>query len=89
MYSIEVAPDGVLLLRLIPEKELPLAEFIFFRTRHKNRLHRHGIQARIIHYRRERHGCGREVLHLLEVEIELLGFERQLGHVLHGASGMR
>ena len=89
MYSIEVAPDGVLLLRLIPEKELPLAEFIFFRTRHKNGLHRHGIQARIIHYRREGHRCGREVLHLLKMKIESFGFERQLSHVLHGASGMR
>ena len=47
------------------------------------------MQAGVIDLCGEGHGCRREVLHLLEVEVELLGLDGKLCHVLDGAPRMR
>src|SRR5712691_8353094 len=57
-------------------------------ARHVYRLAGIGVVARVIHVRRQRHGRGREVLHLLRAPAVLGEVLGQLHHVLHLAAGM-
>ena len=71
---LEFADDGGPLLGAIPEEEHTLAEFLARTLGRGNRLERVGVHARVPGFRTDGHRCGREVLHLFQLEIQLFGF---------------
>ncbi len=73
---------------LVPEEELPLRQLLLLRLRTLDGLQRIGVEARVPCFGADGHGRGGEVLHLFEVEVELLGLHRQLGHVCLSATGV-
>ena len=89
MEATELADDGGALLGAIPEEEHTLAEFLVRTLGRGNRLERVGMHTRVPGFRADGHRSGREVLHLFQLEIQLLGFGCQFGHILLRTSRMR
>lgn len=73
---------------VVPEEILPLGLFLLGRGGSEHFLAGVGMDAGIVNLGGKGHGCGGEILHLLQMEIELLGFRRQLGHIHLATSGM-
>ena len=73
--------DATTLLRLIPEEILALGQLVTLCLGTLYGFERIGVVTRIPRLGRYRHGCGREVLHLFQLEVELLGLDSQLSHI--------
>ena len=76
------------LLGLVPEEVLALCQFFAGRLGAEDGLQRVGVVARVPRLGGDGHGRGREVLHLLQLEVHLLGQHGQFGHVLLTAAWM-
>ena len=87
-YATQLVEDGTPLLWLVPEEEQTLRQLLLFATGTEYRLHRIGMITRVPNFGRYRHGSGREVLYLLQVEIQPLGNDGQLCHVFLTTSRM-
>ena len=87
-YLAEGALNGGALLGLIPEEELPLGEFLLLGLGDVEWFKGQRVEAGVVGFGADGHGGGCEVLHLFEVEVELLGFGSQLCHVGQRASGV-
>ena len=67
-----------------------LTSFVLLRTRHEDLLASVGVLARVEHHRRERHGGGGKVLHLLQIEVQTAQHLFREGfHVALAASRVR
>ena len=75
-------------LRLIPEEILPLGEFFFLTFRRKDRFERIGVVAGVPSLGGYGHRGWRKVLYLFEVEVEALGDDGELCHVLLLTTGV-
>ena len=73
--------DATTLLRLIPEEILALGQLVTLCLGTLYGFQRIGVVTRVPRLGRYRHGCGREVLHLFQLEVELLGLDSQLSHI--------
>ncbi len=73
--------DAGAFLRFIPEKEEALALFLLRRFRREDRFERVGVETAVPRLRRHRHRRWREVLHLFQAEVKVLGLRCQFGHV--------
>ena len=73
--------DGASLLGLIPEEVLSLGEFLAWGLGAEYLFECVGVVASIPSFSGICHRCWREVLHLFEVKIELLGDDGELGHI--------
>ena len=82
----QLALDALALLRLIPEEEHALGQFLAGRLRTENGLHGVGVVACIPHLGADGHRGGGEVLYLFQLEIKSLGGDGQVHHVLFPAS---
>ena len=76
-FALDVAP----LFGLIPEEELALGEFLALCLGAEDGLEGIRVEACVPGLCGHSHGRGREVLHLLEVEVEALGDDGELGHI--------
>ena len=86
---LQSAAQGFFHLGLIPEEETPLLLLLIGRAGDFHRLAVVGVHPGGINLGRDRHRRGREILHLLQAEAEVLGLERELGHVLGTGAGVR
>ena len=86
--AAEALFDVASLLRLVPEEVLALGEFVFRTFGGEYGLEGVRVVARVPGLCGDSHRRGGEVLHLFEVEVEALGDDGELGHVLLLASGM-
>ena len=75
-------------LWLVPEEEHALAQLVIWRLGAVDGFECVWVIASVPCLGGYRHWCWREVLHLLELEVEVLGYGCQFCHVLGGASGM-
>ena len=86
------APEGGLnvaaFLGLVPEEELALGQLLALRLGAEYGLERVGVEAGVPSLGGNGHGRGREVLHLLKMEVQPLGLHGEFGHVFLAASGM-
>ena len=73
---------------LVPEEELALCQFFFLCLGGEDGLEGVGMEAGVPSLGGDGHGRGGEVLHLLELEVEVFGQTGELGHVFGGAAGM-
>jgi len=87
-YATETLFYGTPFLGLVPEEELSLGELLLLRLSTKYGLQRVGVVARVPGFGGVGHRRGGEVLHLFQVEVEALGDDGQLGHVLLAAAGV-
>lgn len=71
---------------VIPEKELALGLFLALGTGGIDRLHGVRVDTGIEYLGAQGHGGGREVLYLLQFEVQLLGYYGKLCHILLGAA---
>lgn len=86
--SLQGAAQCFLHLRLIPEEETPLLLLLLGRAGDVHRLAVVGMHAGGVDLGRDRHRRGREILHLLQAEAEVLGLEGELGHILGARAGV-
>ena len=89
MGFVEGLADGGLQFALVEEEHLVLLFFFVRVSSHIDRLHSVGVDAGVVHLGGECHGCGREILYLLETIAHAFHFDRQIGHVAQPASGVR
>ena len=89
VHARERAHNVGLVLLLVPEKVFALGQFLVGRVCRGDGLQRVGVESGVERLGRDGHGGGGEVLHLLEVEVEVLGDGGEFGHVLLGARGVR
>ena len=73
--------DATTLLGFVPEEILALCQFVALCLGTLYGFQRIGVVASIPRLGRYRHGRGRKVLHLLQLEVELLGLDGQLSHI--------
>ena len=76
-YAAQCCLDGTPLLGLVPEEVLPLGEFFLLAAGTVDGFERVGMVPGVPSLGTDGHGCGGEVLHLLQMEVELLGDDRQ------------
>ena len=79
---------GLLGSIFIPEEILALGLLLLRCLGREDGFQRIGVEARVPHFGGHRHGSGREVLNLLQMESQLAGDVGQLGHVLLTAPWM-
>ena len=87
-YAAQALLDATTLFGLVPEEILALSQLVSLRLGTLNGLQRIRVVTSIPRLSRYRHWCGREVLHLLQLEVQLFGLDRQLSHICLRASGM-
>ena len=87
-HALELLNDGTSFLRLVPEEEHALGELLALSLGTEDGLQGIRMIARVPCLGGYGHRRGREVLHLLQVEVQTLGDNRQLGHILLRASRM-
>lgn len=75
-------------LWLIPEEKHSLCKFLMLRLCRKNRLESIWIQSGVPCLGAYGHRRWREVLHLLKLKVQTLGYYGQFGHVFFSASGV-
>lgn len=80
--------DTLSLLGFIPEEELPLRQLLAWCLGGEDRFKRVRVVSRIPRLGADGHRRGREVLHLLEVEVQVFGDDSELGHILFLATRM-
>ena len=73
--------DAATLLGFVPEEILALCQFVALCLGTLYGFQRIGVVASIPRLSRYRHRCGREVLYLLQLEVQLLGLDCQLCHI--------
>ena len=86
--AAEALFDVAALLGLVPEEVLSLGELVARTLGGEYGLEGVGVITRVPGLGGDGHRRGGEVLHLFEVEVEALGDDGELGHVLLLASGM-
>ena len=86
--ALETLLDASALLGLVPEEILALGKFVALALSAEDGLEGVGVVACVPGLCGDGHWGGGEVLHLLEVEVELLGDDGELGHILLLATGM-
>lgn len=74
---------------LIPEEIFALGKFFLFRLSRIHWLERVGVETCVESFGAHRHGCGREILYLFEVEIKFFGDSCQFRHIFLGATWVR
>lgn len=87
-HALQLAHNLVSEFGLVPEEELTLRQFLVFVVRGKHGFQGVGVYARVVHLGRQRHRGGREVLHLLKLEVQPVRLACQFGHVLGFATGV-
>ena len=80
-YAAEASLDAGLLLWLVPEEELPLCQLLLLRLGATHWFERVWVEAGIPGVGSERHRRRCEVLHLFELEVQLLRGDGQFCHV--------
>ena len=80
--------DAPSFLRFVPEEILSLSQFFLLALGTLDRFEGIGVVARIPCLCGDCHGCGREVLNLFKLEVEMFGDDSQLGHIGLTASWM-
>ena len=80
--------DATSFLRLVPEEVLTLGQLFLLALGALDGFEGIGVVARIPRLSGDRHGCGREVLNLFKLEVEMFGDDSQLGHIGLTASRM-
>ena len=73
---------------IVPEEKLALGLLVVVGTSGVDGLHGVRIYARVEYLGAQGHGSGREILNLLQLEIEPLGYDGKFGHILLGAARM-
>lgn len=86
--ATQLVDDVATLFGLVPEEELALGQLLALRLGAEHGFEGVGMVTCVPRLRADGHGCGREVLHLLQVEIEPLGDDGQFGHVFLMATGV-
>lgn len=81
--------DVLLVLGFVPKEVFALRQFLLGRVCRDDGLQRVGVKAGVERLGRDGHGRGGEVLHLLQVEVEILGDGGEFGHIHLGARGVR
>ena len=87
-HAAEGGDEGAALVGLVPEEELALGCLLLGCAGAVEGSQGVGVEAGVPRLGADGHGRGREVLHLLEVEVEAAGDDGELGHVLLGAAGV-
>ena len=87
-YLKEAVGDLPAKLGLIPKEELPLRQFLLLGACRVDLLKGIGMIAGVVNLRGKGHGRGGEVLHLLEMKMQILGLDSQLRHIFFPASGV-
>ena len=87
-HTLQSLLDRLAAFGLIPEEELALRQLLLFGVSRIDLLQGVRMIPRIVDLRGERHGGRREVLHLFQLEMQLLGDSGQFGHVDLSAAGM-
>ena len=86
--ATQLVDDVATLFGLVPEEELALGQLLALRLGAEHGFEGVGMVTCVPRLRADGHGRGREVLHLLQVEIEPLGDDGQFGHVFLVAAGV-
>ena len=86
--AAEALFDVTALFGLVPEEVLSLSELVARTLGGEDGFEGVGVVARVPGLGGDGHRRGREILHLFEVEVETLGDDGELGHVLLQTSGM-
>ena len=86
--AAQLVDDVATLFGLVPEEELALGQLLALRLGAEHGFEGVGMVTCVPRLRADGHGCGREVLYLLQVEIEPLGDDGQFGHVFLVAAGV-
>ena len=87
--AAEGADDVGLVFGVVPEEVFALGLFLLGAGGGIDFLAGVGVDAGVVDFGGESHGCRGEVLHLLKVKIEGFGLGRQFGHIHFVTSGMR
>lgn len=85
---LQGADDVATVGGVVPEEVFALAQFVVRVYGCVNFLAGIGMYARVVDFSRDGHGCGREVLYLLEMHAEVFGLGCEFGHVDFAATGM-
>ena len=80
--------DASAFLGAVPEEEHSLGLLLGWGASAEHGLHCVGVITSCPHRRSCGHGCGCEVLHLLQLKIQLLGFYGKSGHIFLPATRM-
>ena len=88
-YASQLGCDPAAVGGIVPEKELSLRLFLRGCCCGEHFFSGVGVDAGVVHFRGKCHRRGCEVLHLLEMEVQVLCFHSQFGHVFDTAAGMR
>ena len=80
--------DVAAFLGLVPEEVLALGELFAWRLGAEDGLQRVRVVARVPGLGGDGHRRGGEVLHLLQMEVEALGDDGKLGHILLATAGV-
>jgi hypothetical protein len=86
--ATEALFDVTTFLWLVPEEVLALGEFLPLTLGREDGFKGVGVVARVPGFSGDGHGRGGKVLHLFEVEVELLGEYGEFSHVLFLTAGV-
>ena len=85
-HAFELGNQLVALFGLVPEEELTLGQFLLRTFGTIDRLECVGMETGVPSLGRDSHGCGGEILYLLQMEVEAAGDDSQLGHLFGTAT---
>ena len=88
-HLAEQALDVLTFGWLVPEEELALSKLFFLCLGREDGLERVGVKAGVPGFCGDCHGGRREVLHLLQLEVEVFGLCCKFCHILCSAAGVR
>ena len=86
--AVERAQDIVAVVAVVPEEVFALCQFFFWPDGGEYLFAGVGMLAGVGYFGCHGHRCGREVLHLFKVEVEVLCLDGELCHVFFVAAGM-
>lgn len=86
--AAEGADDVGLVFGIVPEEILSLGLFLLGAGGGVDFLAGVGVDAGVVDFGGESHGCRGEVLHLLQAQVKRLGLGGKFGHIRFVTSGM-
>ena len=87
-HALQFADDVAAFFGFVPEEEHALSQFLFLCLGREDRFQCVGVESRVPGFCGYGHRGRGEVLNLFQVEVQVLGDDRQFGHVFFRTSRM-